>query len=83
MTSNIERTQTGLRIEKRLLKVLKATAEHLDMTLGDLVEGIALHSFKNKPPISPETIEKISQLKSVNVLDLNARDSHTFKEDEE
>lgn len=83
MTSKIERTQTGLRIEKRLLKVLKATAEHLDMTLGDLVEGIALHSFENKPPFSSETIEKIKQLKSVYDLDLNARDSHTFKEDEE
>lgn len=83
MASKIERTQTGLRIEKRLLKVLKATAEHLDMTLGDLVEGIALHSFENKPPFSPETIEKIKQLKSVYDLDLNARDSHTFKEDEE
>ncbi len=83
MTSKIERTQTGLRIEKRLLKVLKATAEHLDMTLGDLVEGIALHSFENKPPFSPETIEKIKQLKSVYDLDLCAQDSHTFKEDEE
>ncbi|MEM7463604.1 MAG: hypothetical protein AAF362_13100 [Pseudomonadota bacterium] len=83
MTTKIERTQTGIRIEKRLLKVLKATAEHLDMSLGDLIEGIALHSFENKPPFSTETIEKISQLKSVYDLDWNAKDSHKFKETEE
>lgn len=80
MTSTVERTQTGLRIEKRLLKVLKATAEHLDMSLGDLIEGIALHSFENKPPFSPETIKKIKQLKSVYDLELSAQDSHKFKE---
>lgn len=80
MTLKLERIQTGLRIEKRLLKVLKATAEHLDMSLGDLVEGIALHSFENKPPFSPETIEKIAQLKSVYDLDLSAEDSHKFRE---
>jgi len=80
MTLKLERIQTGLRIEKRLLKVLKATAEHLDMSLGDLVEGIALHSFENKPPFSPETIQKIAQLKSVYDLDLSAEDSHKFKE---
>jgi hypothetical protein len=82
MSVKIERTQTGIRIEKRLLKVLKATAEHLDMSLGDLIEGIALHSFENKPPFSAETIEKIGQLKSVYDLDWSAEDSHTFKEAE-
>ena len=52
MIKSIERTQTGVRIEKRLLKVLKGLAEHLDMTLGDLLEGMALHCFENKPPFS-------------------------------
>ena len=79
----IERTQPGLPIEKRLLKVLKGTAEHLDMSLGDLIEGIALHSFENKPPFSPETIEKIAKLKAVYDLDLTAKDSHKFKEVQE
>ena len=32
----VERVQTGVRIEKRLLKVLKAFAELKDLTLGDL-----------------------------------------------
>jgi hypothetical protein len=41
----VERVQTGVRIEKRLLKVLKAFAEYHDITLGDLLEGIVLHAF--------------------------------------
>ena len=78
----IERVQTGIRVEKRLLKVLKGVAEHLDMTLGDLIEGIALHSFENKPPFAPETLHKIAQLKEVYDLDWMAEDSHRFKEEE-
>ena len=46
----IERTQTGLRIERNTLKVLKALAEYLDLSLGDLVEGIVLHTFEGKAP---------------------------------
>ncbi len=38
----VERIQTGVRLEKRLLKVLKGLAEYLDLSLGDLLEGIAL-----------------------------------------
>ena len=83
MTKSIERVQTGIRVEKRLLKVLKGLAEHLDITVGDLIEGIALHSFENKPPFSPETLGKIDQLKSVYDLDLSAADSHRFKETDE
>ena len=41
MTKTIERVQTGVRLEKRLLKVLKGLAEHLEMSLGDLLEGMA------------------------------------------
>ena len=34
----VERTQTGVRMEKRILKVLKALAEYHDISLGDLLE---------------------------------------------
>ena len=80
MTNTIERVQTGVRLEKRLLKVLKGLAEHLDISLGDLIEGLALHAFENKPPFSEETIGKIAQLKSVYDLDLTASDSHKLKD---
>lgn len=78
----IERVQTGLRLERSLLKVLKGVAEYLDLSLGDLVEGIALHAFEGKAPFAPETIEKIEQLKAVYGLTLTAADSHRLTESE-
>ena len=44
----VERVQTGVRMEKRMLKVLKALADSLDLSLGDLLEGIVLHAFEGK-----------------------------------
>lgn len=76
----VERVQTGLRIERRLLKVLKGLAEYLDMPLGELVEGIALHSFDGKPPFSAETRAKVAQLKDVYGLQLSASDAHRLRE---
>lgn len=77
---SIERVQTGIRIERRLLKVLKALAEYKNLTLGDLIEGIVLHSFDGKAPFSADTRRKISELKSIYGLDLDARASHRLKE---
>lgn len=76
----VERVQTGIRLEKRLLKVLKGTAEYLDMSLGDLLEGIVLHSFEGKAPFSPDLLEQIAKLKQVYGLDLTAADSHKLVE---
>ena len=76
----IERVQTGLRLEKRLLKVLKGLAEYLDMSLGDLLEGIVLHAFDGKAPFSKETIAKIAELKKVYGLDLDSTASHRMRE---
>lgn len=77
----IERVQTGLRIERRLLKVMKALAEHLDITLAELIEAMALHAFDGKTPFSAQTLEKVGQLKAVYDLDLTAEDSHRIAED--
>jgi hypothetical protein len=76
----IERVQTGVRIERRLLKVLKALAEYKNMTLGDLLEGILLHAFEGKSPFTAETLRKIGELKGVYGLDLDASASHRLKE---
>jgi hypothetical protein len=76
----VERTQTGLRIERNTLKVLKGLAEYLDMSLGDLVEGMALHAFEGKLPFTPETLTKIDQLRKVYGLSLTATDAHTLEE---
>ena len=76
----IERVQTGVRIEKRILKVLKAFAEYHDMTLGDVLEGIVLHAFDGKTPFSPASLERIRELKRFYELDLDSSASHRLKE---
>ena len=77
----IDRIQTGVRIEKRVLKVLKAIAARNEMGLGDLVEGIVLHSFEGKPPFGAETLAFIEQMRSAYGLDLTAADSHNLTEE--
>ena len=76
----IERTQTGVRMEKSLLKVLKGLAEYCDLTLGDLLEGIVLHAFEGKAPFSEETRAAIENLKQIYGCPLTAEDSHRLKE---
>jgi len=78
----IERVQTGMRIEKRLLKVLKGLAEYHDLSLGDLLEGIVLHAFDGKAPFGRESRKKIAELKKVYELDLGSADSHKLVERE-
>ncbi len=73
---SVERIQTGVRLEKRLVKVLKALAEHKDLTLGDLLEGIVLHAFEGRPAFSQDTLKLIDKLKQIYGLDLNADASH-------
>jgi len=79
----IQRVQTGVRIEKRMLKVLKALAEVHDITLGDLLEAFVLHSFEGKSPFHDEGLEKISMLKQIYGLDYDASASHHFVEEDE
>jgi hypothetical protein len=79
----VERVQTGVRIEKRLVKVLKALAEYYDITLGDLLEGIVLHAFDGKVPFSEESLARIADLKKIYGLDLDASASHRLAEAEE
>jgi hypothetical protein len=76
----IERVQTGVRMEKRLVKVLKALAELKDMSLGDLLEGVCLHAFDGRLPFSEETRRKIAEIKRVYGLDLDASASHQLIE---
>lgn len=76
----IERVQTGVRLERRTLKVLKALAESLDLSLGDLLEGIVLNAFEGKAPFGDKTLEQVALLKRVYGLTLTAADAHTLKE---
>ena len=76
----IERVQTGVRMEKRILKVLKGFAEYHDLSLGDLLEGIVLHAFDGKTPFSPASLARIRELKKFYGLDLDSRASHRLTE---
>jgi hypothetical protein len=79
----VQRVQTGVRIEKRMLKVLKALAEVHDITLGDLLEAIVLHSFEGKSPFHDDGLEKIAALKQIYRMDYDATASHNFVEEDE
>jgi hypothetical protein len=78
----VTRTQTGVRIESSLLKVLKGLAEYTDLSLGDLLEGIVLHAFEGKAPFSEDTQKVIAQLKAVYGCELTASDSHRLAEEQ-
>lgn len=81
-TIPVERVQTGVRLEKRTLKVLKALADLHDITLGDLLEGIVLHAFDGEVPFDPPTLERIADLRRAFGLDLDASSSHRLASEE-
>lgn len=80
VSKKVERVQTGVRLEKRLLKVLKALAEYHDITLGDLLEGIVLYSFEGKAAFGDKTLATIQDLKRIYDLDLTSKDAHKLVE---
>ena len=75
---SVERVQIGVRMEKRMVKVLKALAEYLDVSLGDLLEGMTLHAFEGQLPFKKETLQRIEQLKQVYGMDYGVSASHRF-----
>jgi hypothetical protein len=77
----VERVQLGVRMEKRMVKVLKALAEYLDLSLGDLLEGMVLHAFENKSPFTPTTLQRIEQLRHIYDMPYDAQVSHRLTED--
>ena len=81
-TYMVERVQTGVRMEKRLLKVLRAFADYHDLTLGDLLEGIVLHAFDGKCPFGDASLQRIKELKHFYNLDLDSAASHRLVERE-
>ena len=76
----VDRVQVGVRLEKTIVKVLKGLAEYLNLSLGDLLEGMALHALEGKAPFSKETLGQVDRLKKIYGLELTARDSHQLVE---
>ena len=76
----VERVQTGVRMEKRMLKVLKAMAEYHEISIGDLLEGIVLHAFEGRSPFETESIKRINALKKIYEMEYDSEASHNFIE---
>jgi hypothetical protein len=68
-----EGVQTGIRVERRLLKVLKITAELKDVSLGDLLEASSCHAFEVKPAFRGK-LKQIGEFKATYSLSLRATD---------
>lgn len=79
-TRQVKRVQVGARMEKSLVKVLRGLADYLDLSLGDLLEGITLHALEGKAPFSEETLAQVKRLKAVHGLSIAAKDSHRMVE---
>ncbi|MEY2482963.1 MAG: hypothetical protein QOK24_1491 [Verrucomicrobiota bacterium] len=77
---SVERVQIGARMEKSLVKVLRGLADYLDLSLGDLLEGITLHALEGKAPFSEETLGHIKRFRAVHGLRIAAKDSHQLVE---
>lgn len=77
----VQRAQTGVRLETRLLKVMKAVAEYHDISLGDLIEGVMLHAFEGRAPFGKQTLGHIKALRDVYGLTLTAADAHRLEEE--
>jgi hypothetical protein len=87
----VERVQLGVRMEKRLVKVLKGLAEFEGVTLGRLLEKIILHSFEAVPgsegelaasPHGKRALAAIADLKRIYGMDYDAHTARQFKDDE-
>ena len=78
----VERVQLGVRMEKRLVKVLKGMAEYFDTTLGELLEDIVLHSFEGggANAFMPSSLEKVKELKKVYGMDYDVHSNYRWVE---
>lgn len=86
----VDRVQLGVRMEKRMVKVLKGLAEFEGLSLGQLLEKIVLHSFEPFPgeegewsasPHSKRQLEVIADLKRIYGLDLETHATRDFAPD--
>ncbi|WP_424950602.1 hypothetical protein [Deinococcus sp.] len=79
--SVIERVQLGVRVEKRMVKVLKALAALNDSTLGELLEDIVAHAFEGHSTFdSPEAQAKIRDFQRLYGLEQGAHTVYGFRE---
>ncbi len=85
----VERVQLGVRMEKRMVQVLKGLAEFKDMSLGQLLEEIVLHSFEpveghegqmTASAHSKASLAAIADLKRVYGMNYDTHASYEFQD---
>ena len=69
----LERVQTGVRLEKRLVKVLKALAQLYDLSLGDLLEVLVHSTFAGHQPFTGAALAQIAELARIYGLEPDPR----------
>ena len=73
-----ERIQIGVKMEKRMVKVLKAVAEYHDVSLGEMLESLVLHAFEPALPFDDATLQRIAQLKRVYNMEYDVNAGQRF-----
>jgi hypothetical protein len=77
---NFERIQIGVKMEKRMVKVLKALAEYHDISLGEMLESLVLHAFEHRLAFDEAILSRVEQLKRVYGMDYDVSVGHEFTE---
>lgn len=77
---SIERVQTGIRLEKKLVKVLKGLAEYQDISLGELIELISLHALEREHAFASDSIPLVKKMKEVYGMDYDIHAYEKFVE---
>jgi hypothetical protein len=69
-------------MEKRMVKVLKGMAEYLDVTLGELLEDMVLHSFEGggANAFGPLALEKVKEFKKIYGMDYDVHVNYRWVE---
>jgi len=60
-----DRVQVNVRMNRRLVKVLRGAAEYFDMPFSALLENIAVTALDGQCPFDPDSLKRIEQLKKV------------------
>ncbi|HLX10539.1 MAG TPA: hypothetical protein VKY89_22005 [Thermoanaerobaculia bacterium] len=68
------RVQTGVRLDKRLVKVLRALAEFYDLSLGNLLENLVLSNFAGRNLFSESALVLVGELAHIYGLDQHEQD---------
>ncbi len=87
-----ERVQLGIRMEKRMVKVLKGLAEFEGVSLGQLLERIVLHAFEPMPgeegewsasPFGRKALAAAADLQRVYGMDYDTHADRSFPQADE